>query len=171
MSVTNRQREVAELLAHGRDDRVLEVGYGPGKLIALLASAGTVYGVDPSAEMRVQATARNRKKARTGQVDLRLGTADATGFPDGYFDGVISVNNVALWPDLEAGLRELHRVTRPGGRLVVAWHGGTKPSRITRRLRLPEPMLSRIQDALAGRFEKVDRHELRSLTAFRAYKS
>ncbi|GAA0377106.1 hypothetical protein Acor_30820 [Acrocarpospora corrugata] len=168
MSVTNRQRQVTTLLDRGQDDRILEVGYGPGKLVALLARSGTVYGVDPSAEMKVQATFRNRRKARAGRVDLRLGTADATGFPDDSFDYVISVNNVALWPDLEAGLRELHRVTKPGGQLVIGWHGGTRPNRITRRLRLPESMLSRIQDALADVFTKVDRHELRSLTVFRA---
>ncbi|WP_246269110.1 class I SAM-dependent methyltransferase [Acrocarpospora macrocephala] len=168
MSLTNPQREIAALVANGRDDRVLEVGYGPGRLVALLARAGTVYGVDPSPEMRILATARNRRKSRAGRVDLRLGTADATGFPDDYFDAVVSVNNVALWPDLEAGLRELDRVLKPGGQLVIAWHGGTRPSWITRRLRLPEPMLFRLYDALSSLFSKVDRHELRGSTVFRA---
>lgn len=206
MRWTNRQREVARLLAVRQGDRVLEVGYGPGALVGLLAAQvadahvkngraedghargrrvgdgevrdgharnsrvgdGAVCGVDPSTEMRRLATVRNRAAVRAGRVDLRLGTADATGFPDEAFDHVVSVNNVALWPDLEAGLCELHRVTRSGGALVIAWHGGTAPSRLDRRFVLREDLLDRIRDGLNARFAKVTRHELNTLTVFRA---
>ncbi len=219
MRWTNRQREVARLLSVRKGDRVLEIGYGPGALVGLLAAQvadahvkngraedgnarnrwigdseirdgyarnrqdggvedghardcrvgdGQVCGVDPSAEMRRLAIARNRAAVRAGRVDLRLGTADATGFPDEVFDRVVSVNNVALWPDLEAGLCELHRVTRPGGELVIAWHGGTAPSRLNRRFVLREDLLDRIRDGLNARFTRVTRHELHTLTVFRA---
>lgn len=171
MRRTNRQEEVVRLLGAREGDRVLEVGYGPGELVRLLAEqvgAGTVCGVDPSAEMRRLARARNRAAVWAGKVDLRLGTAQATGLPDESFDKVVTVNTVALWPDLEAGLRELRRVTRPGGVVLVAWHGGESPGGFTRSLVLPDRHLNRIRDALAAQFTEVTRHELRALTAFRA---
>lgn len=171
MCRTNRQEDVVRLLGVCEGDRVLEVGYGPGELVRLLAEQvgdGTVCGVDPSAEMHRLARARNRAAVRTGRVDLRLGTAQATGLPDASFDRVVTVNTVALWPDLEAGVRELRRVTRPGGVVLVAWHGGEAPGRFTRSLVLPDQHLNRIRDALSRDFPEVTRHELRALTAFRA---
>src|SRR5256885_715708 len=123
---TNKQREVADLIGVRPGERVLEVGYGGGALIRLLADRigdGTVCGVDPSPDMRALAVRRNRRAAAAGRLDLRVGAAEATGFPDGAFDHVVTVNTVAIWPDLEAGLRELHRVTKPGGDVVIAWNG------------------------------------------------
>ncbi|MFI7636697.1 class I SAM-dependent methyltransferase [Nonomuraea sp. NPDC049400] len=161
---TNRQAELLPCLGIKPGEHVLEVGYGPGGLVKLLGRTGAarVCGVDPSPEMRSQA-ARRAKGA-----DLRLGTAEDTGFAGDSFDCVVAVNNVALWPDLEAGLRELRRVTRPGGRVVLGWHGGTSPSMIARHLLLSEAELDRIRRALEETFDEVDRTELKSLTVFRA---
>jgi ubiquinone/menaquinone biosynthesis C-methylase UbiE len=163
---TNRQRDLFDLLDVREGERVLEVGYGPGGLIRLLVRtpAALICGVDPSPEMRAQAARPHGGEIASGRMDLRLGTAERTGFPDAEFDCVVSVNNVGLWPDLRAGLRELHRVTRPGGRTVIAWHGGTRPSRMTRSLALPESALAEIRRGLDDLFTGVARHELPSLT-------
>ncbi|WP_395107657.1 class I SAM-dependent methyltransferase, partial [Actinomadura sp. SCN-SB] len=95
-------------------------------------------------------------------------TADRTGFPDAQFDCVVSVNNVAIWPDLRAGLRELHRVTAPGGRVVIAWHGGTHPSRIARSKALPDSVFAEIERELSGLFSSVSRDEFPTLTVLSA---
>jgi SAM-dependent methyltransferase len=105
-------------------------------------------------------------RQRNPRADLRVGTAEQTGFPTADFDRVVSVNNVGLWPNLGAGLRELHRVTRPGGQVLIAWHGGRHPSRLTRRLTLQAEQLSRIEEELSGVFGDVSRHELDDLTVF-----
>jgi ubiquinone/menaquinone biosynthesis C-methylase UbiE len=171
MRWTNKQDDVVGLLGVQPGDDVLEVGYGPGRLIQLLAErtdAASIGGVDPSAEMRDQAKRRNRKAVRAGRVRLDLGTADRTGLPDASVDRVVSVNNVAIWPDLDAAVGELHRVVRPGGTVVIAWHGGTTPSRITRALRLPEDELSHIEQVLRDRFSDVTRKQLASLDVFAA---
>jgi ubiquinone/menaquinone biosynthesis C-methylase UbiE len=171
---TNKQNDVVGVLGVQPGDDVLEVGYGPGGLIRLLAErteTASIRGVDPSPEMRDQATRHNRKAVRTGRIRLDLGTADRTGLPDASVDGVVSVNNVAIWPDLEAAVGELHRVVRPGGTVTIAWHGGTTPSRIARSLRLPEDELGRIEQTLRNHFPKVGRHQLSSLDVFKAVRS
>lgn len=162
MARTNRrqQEQVLGRAAVAEGERVLEVGHGPGVLLQLLAArtpAGEIVGVDPSAEMRAAAIARNAPAVASGRIGVAVGTASATGQPDAAFDLVVAVNNVAIWPDLAAGAAELARVLRPGGRLLVSWHGGTAPTRMVRALMLPEEKLTRIADALAGRFRPVSR--------------
>jgi hypothetical protein len=166
---TNRQDEVVDVLDLLPGQRVLEVGYGPGGLIRLLTRRAErlhVIGVDPAAAMRDLASRTNRAAVRDGRVELRLGTAGNTGLDDASVDRVVSVNNVGLWLDLDAGVRELHRVVRPGGTVVLAWHGGATPSRIARRLRLPADKLDRIEASLGRQFGSVTRRQLRGLDVF-----
>ncbi|WP_351226195.1 methyltransferase domain-containing protein [Streptomyces sp. NPDC002133] len=168
---TNKQDDVLDVLDVRPGDQVLEVGNGPGGLVRLLTArtgAALVRGVDPSPAMRDVATKVNRRAVRDGRVALGLGTAERTGLTDLSVDRVVSVNNVAIWPDLEAGLRELHRVVRPGGTVVIAWHGGVSPGRIARDLRLPDDKLARIEAALKKIFVEVTRRELVTLDVFRA---
>jgi SAM-dependent methyltransferase len=171
---TNKQDDVVGVLGVQPGDAVLEIGYGPGGLVRLLAErtgAASIRGVDPSPEMRDQATRHNRKAVRAGRVRLDLGTADSTGLPDASIDRVVSVRNVAMWPDLDAAVGELHRIARPGGTVVIAWHGGTKPSRVVKALSLPEDDLGRIEHALRDRFADVGRSQLTSLDVFKAVRS
>jgi SAM-dependent methyltransferase len=171
---TNEQIDVLGVLAVQPGHDVLEIGYGPGGLIRLLAErtdAASIRGVDPSPEMRDQASLHNRNAVRTGRVALDLGTADRTGLADASVHRVVSVNNVAIWPDLEAAVDELHRVLRPGGIVVIAWHGGTSPSRIARSLRLSEGELGHIEHVLRDRFGEVSRKQLASLDVFTAVRS
>src|SRR5882757_6220116 len=82
MARTNRDCAawVTDLLAIQGNDKVLEVGFGPGVgigLLARLASAGHVAGVDPSGEMVEQATARNANAIQSGRVDLRHGSVES----------------------------------------------------------------------------------------------
>ena len=166
---TNKQDDVLGVLDVQPGDDVLEIGHGPGGLIRLIGArtdAANIRGVDPSPEMRDQARRYNRKAVRAGRVRLDLGTADRTGLPDASIDRVVSVNNLAIWPDLDAAVAELHRVVRPGGTVVIAWHGGARPSRIARSLRLPEDKLGHIEQVLRDRFGQVTRKQLASLDVF-----
>lgn len=166
---TNKQDDVVGVLDVQPGDDVLEIGHGAGGLIRLIAErteAASIRGVDPSPEMRDQAGRHNRKAVRHGRVRLDLGTADRTGLPDASVDRVVSVNNVAIWPDLDAAVAELHRVVRPGGTVVIGWHGGTKPSRIANSMRLPEDHLGHIERVLRDRFGQVARKQLASLDVF-----
>jgi arsenite methyltransferase len=105
--------------------QVLVVGPGPGVGLILAAAAvapdGHVIGVEPSETMRDMATTRCADQIRTGLIELRDGTAEHTGCGSGTADAVLSVNNVMLW-DRTAGLAEVHRVLRPGSRLIITVH-------------------------------------------------
>jgi SAM-dependent methyltransferase len=172
MRLVNRgqQHEVLDLLGPLSGRTVVEVGHGPGVLLRLLAARGAahVVGVDPSLEMRRLAVRALAGEIAAGRVEVRAGDAAATGLPDDSGDLVVSVNSVAIWPDLDAGVTELHRVLRPGGRLVLSWHGGERPTRAARRLVLPEDRLQRIEDALRERFGTVTRRCTRRCTVFDA---
>jgi ubiquinone/menaquinone biosynthesis C-methylase UbiE len=117
-------QEVVAFLEIGASEKVLEVGFGPGIGIELLAKAthtGRVAGVDPSAEMVKQATARNAAAIRTGMVDLHRGTVASIPFQDNTFDTVIAINSMQVWPDATAGLREIRRVSAVGGRVALGF--------------------------------------------------
>jgi ubiquinone/menaquinone biosynthesis C-methylase UbiE len=123
---------VIDLLGIQPNDRVLEVGFGPGvgiELLARSASGGYVAGVDPSEEMVQQAKARNVKAMESGQVDLRYGSAESLPFEDNTFTKALAINSMQVWPDAVAGLREMRRIMKPGGRIAL----GFPPIRGSRR--------------------------------------
>ena len=115
---------VVDLLGIDPHDWVLEVGFGPGVVIqnlARLASAGYIAGVDPSREMVEQAQARNAAAINSRIVDLRLGSADSLPFEDNSFDKALAINSMQVWPDPIAGLREMRRVLKPGGKVALGF--------------------------------------------------
>jgi ubiquinone/menaquinone biosynthesis C-methylase UbiE len=115
---------VIDLLDVQPSDKVLEVGFGPGVGIQLLtssASAGYVAGVDPSKEMVAQAASRNKKSIESGQVDLRHGSVASLRFADNTFDKALAINSMQVWPDAVAGLGEMRRVIKPGGKVALGF--------------------------------------------------
>jgi len=107
--------QLADLAGISEGQRVLDVGCGPGVLTGELverAGASNIAAVDPSEPF--VAAARDRHPG----VDVRLAAAEALPFPDDAFDGALAQLVVHFMRDPVAGLREMARVTRPGG--VVA---------------------------------------------------
>src|SRR3979411_548681 len=81
-------RWLVDLLDVQPEDRVLEVGFGPGvaiELIAARATRGLVAGVDPSVVMVRQATKRSWRGVQAGRVHLQQGPVSALPFPDSSF--------------------------------------------------------------------------------------
>jgi ubiquinone/menaquinone biosynthesis C-methylase UbiE len=126
MARTNQPRAawVITLLSIQPHDRVLEVGFGPGVGIALLARSvpeGYIAGVDPSAEMVERARARNVKAVESGRVDLRCGAVERLPFDDNTFMKALARNSMEVCPDTMAGLREMRRVMMPGGCIALGF--------------------------------------------------
>jgi ubiquinone/menaquinone biosynthesis C-methylase UbiE len=76
--------------------------------------------VDPSPKMLRQARKRNAAAIKSGLVELCVGSVESLPCKDQQFDKVLSVNNVMLWPGPGQSLREVRRVMKPGGDLVIA---------------------------------------------------
>jgi SAM-dependent methyltransferase len=114
------------------DQRVLEVGFGPGLLVRAIAdgmTSGSVDGVDWSPAMIAQARARNRGHLASGRVRLHEASITRLPFPDASFDRACAVNSFQFWPDPRASLRELRRVLRPGARVAIALRTGAGRAR------------------------------------------
>jgi ubiquinone/menaquinone biosynthesis C-methylase UbiE len=112
------------LLAPARMDRVLEIGFGHGRTIeriASVAASGRVCGLDVSEAMLNMAARRNRRGIAEGRVDLRVGDCATMPFPDASFDGALSVHTLYFWSDPTTCLREIRRVLKPEGRLVLGF--------------------------------------------------
>ena len=113
----------ADLAGVRPGQRVLDVGCGPGALTAELVSrvgADVVSAVDPSASFA--AAVRERLPA----VDVRPSAAEQLPFPDDVFDATMAQLVVHFMADPVTGLREMGRVTRPGGAVAACvWdHAG-----------------------------------------------
>lgn len=123
------ERHVVALAAPAEQDVVVVIGPGPGVgLVAAAGRSGHVIGIDPSDLMLAMARRRCASLIAQGRVRLALGTAARTGEPDASADLVISVNNLQLWPDVPGALAELHRVLRPGGRILLSVHATLLPT-------------------------------------------
>ena len=98
-------------------ERVLEIGFGGGGLIAGLIEAGSrPIGIDVSEEMVARAWRRFGARAQIAEASV-----EALPLPDSSIDKAASVNNLYFWPDPAVGLAELARVVRSGGLLAIAF--------------------------------------------------
>jgi SAM-dependent methyltransferase len=129
--ILRRRRLVREALGARAGERIVDVGCGPGFYVDELAGevgdAGSVAGVDPSAAM-LQVAAR--RTAARSNVAFHQGDTGALPLPDGSFDAALCVQVLEYVEDVAGALRELRRVVRPGGRVLVwdvdwrtvSWH-------------------------------------------------
>jgi ubiquinone/menaquinone biosynthesis C-methylase UbiE len=101
---------------------ILDVGCGGGRTVgklAAIATHGKVYGVDYS-DASVAATRKaNAHWIAEGRVDVRHASVSELPFPDGTFDLVTAVETHFWWSDMAGGMREIHRVLKPGGTLLL----------------------------------------------------
>jgi phosphatidylethanolamine/phosphatidyl-N-methylethanolamine N-methyltransferase len=102
-------------------DRVLEVGVGTGINLPLYPRNCRVTGIDLSASMLVKARERVFQK---GLPNVRLHEMDAANltFPDELFDIVYAPYVISVVPDPVRVVREMRRVCRPGGKIVILNH-------------------------------------------------
>ena len=103
-------------------DRVLDVGCGGGKAIShiLEETRREVAGVDHSPEAVKTARSVNRAAISSGRLPIVESPVGNLPFRDGFFDVVTAFETTYFWPELQAGLTEIHRVLNRGGRLVIA---------------------------------------------------
>jgi ubiquinone/menaquinone biosynthesis C-methylase UbiE len=86
---------------------------------AQILTHGQVMGVDMSATMLKDASARNADLIKAGRVGLRLGGESPLPFPDVSFNKVMAVNSFQFWAKPEDGLGQVKRVLKTGGRAAI----------------------------------------------------
>lgn len=113
-----------EMLELGSADRLLEIGFGPGRAISLAApqlSRGFIAGVDVSEDMVRIVRRRCEDLVRQGLVDVRVADSASLPYPDASFDKVLCVHTIYFWKNPLQNLRETSRVLKPGGKLALGF--------------------------------------------------
>ncbi|AFM18764.1 methylase involved in ubiquinone/menaquinone biosynthesis [Mycolicibacterium chubuense NBB4] len=158
----NRSIVVAAVAAAGCGPGadVADIGFGGGVgLERLLDCDGTVvHGVEMSETMLTEANRRFSDPIARGRLRLHSGRMERLPLEDSALDAIISTNTIYFVPDLAAALRELVRVLRPGGRLVLGVGDPDQMSKMpfTRhgfRLRPIDELVPMIREAGFGQIE------------------
>jgi phosphatidylethanolamine/phosphatidyl-N-methylethanolamine N-methyltransferase len=117
--------------------RILEVGIGTGLNLPLYPRGIDLVGIDLSEGMLKKAQEKVEDLGMSNVI-LKVMDASALDFGDGEFDATLATYVISAVPDPVAVLREMRRVTKPGGTLVILNH-----------FRSQNPLMRRVEDALA----------------------
>jgi ubiquinone/menaquinone biosynthesis C-methylase UbiE len=111
-------RLIVQAIDPPENARILDLGCGTGQLADRLARRvpdGTVFGVDPAEEMIRVA----RRQHRRGNLHFEVGSSEAIPADAGAFDVVVSTISFHHWARPVQSLREIARVLKPSGRLMI----------------------------------------------------
>jgi len=118
-----RFRLIKSLLGTRRFGRLLEIGYGSGVFMPELAKrAEELFGIDPHPMPGEVQQVLLRHGIRASLV---TGVAERLPYPDAFLDCVVSVSAMEYVEDIQAACRELRRVLRPGGAIIIATPGSS----------------------------------------------
>ena len=131
------RREAIQKMAIRPGHSVLEVGVGTGINLALYPSTSRITGIDLSSRMLDKARERIQAKGLAHCEVLEM-DAMAMSYPDNAFDVVYAPYVISVVPDPVKVAREMYRVCRPGGRVVILNHFKSR-----------NPLLSRIETAIS----------------------
>ena len=104
------------------DFAILDVGCGGGRTIqklAAMAPDGHVSGVDYAKGSVAASRSKNAELIRGGRVDVQHASVSKLPFPENQFDLVTAIETQYYWPDLPNDMREILRVLKPGGTLLI----------------------------------------------------
>jgi len=102
--------------------KILDVGCGGGRTVeklAAIAAGGMVYGIDYAEGSVAVSCEHNEHLIKAGRVVIRKASVSQLPFPDDTFDLVTAIETQYYWSDLMGDMREILRVLKPAGRLVV----------------------------------------------------
>ena len=118
-----QREELRRSLGASAGETILDVGSGPGFLACELAqevgASGRVVGVDISSEMNSIASRRIAACGFGDRAEILEGDATELAFADATFDAAVSMQVIEYLAEPDAALRQLARVLRPGGRVVI----------------------------------------------------
>ena len=115
---------VNELMSVQIDDRIIEIGFGTGKLIYRMAQQidkGLIEGVDFSKVMVAIARKRNKKNITNGKVKIHEGNFDEMPFAKENFTKACSINTLYFWPEQVNTAKKIADILIPDGKLILAF--------------------------------------------------
>ena len=115
---------VKDILSLQKENKVLEIGFGPGKLInemAAITTDGVVTGIDFSQVMLKKASKLNKQYISKGKVILRKGECSSLPFDNESFDKLCSINTLYFWKEPDKNFSEMFRVIKSGGKIVIGF--------------------------------------------------
>jgi len=115
---------VDELMSIQTDDRIIEIGFGTGKLIYKMAQQidkGHIEGVDFSKAMVSIAQKRNKKNIAKGTVKIFEGDFDKMPYEKEQFSKACSVNTIYFWPTPVHTAKKIAAILKPKGKLILAF--------------------------------------------------
>jgi SAM-dependent methyltransferase len=120
---------IAELYGHivrelepALDAMILDAGTGRGYLSLMLVAQNpqsSIIGIDYS-PMQIRAAEKLRRKRQIANCSFLRNNVMDIRFNDNVFDAAVSVGSIKHWPDGLKGLREIYRVLKPGGTLIIS---------------------------------------------------
>jgi ubiquinone/menaquinone biosynthesis C-methylase UbiE len=139
-------RWTIELMDIQPDSSILDIGCGGGmaiKEMARIVTGGFVAGVDYSPVMVQQALRHNAAAVVAGRVAVKRGNISNLPFANASFDRACAIESFNYWPEPVTGLKEVFRVLKDGGRVVIttAWNkemdSWLRYAAIARKMRFP----------------------------------
>jgi SAM-dependent methyltransferase len=112
-------------LQHAQIDKnftLLDIGCGGGRTIqklAAIATEGKVYGVDYASGSVAASRNKNAVAISDGRVEIKQGSVSQLPFTNSLFDVATAIETQYYWPDLPNDMREILRVLKPGGTLLI----------------------------------------------------
>ncbi|MDB5260788.1 MAG: bifunctional demethylmenaquinone methyltransferase/2-methoxy-6-polyprenyl,4-benzoquinol methylase [Adhaeribacter sp.] len=115
------RKQAVKVMAQNKPALLLDVATGTGDFAieALQLNPDKIIGVDISEGMLAVGQQKIIKKNLTGKIELQVGDSENLAFADSTFDGTMAAFGVRNFENLVKGLSEMHRVLKPGGRIVV----------------------------------------------------
>jgi demethylmenaquinone methyltransferase/2-methoxy-6-polyprenyl-1,4-benzoquinol methylase len=116
------RKKTIRLLKKDKPRQLLDMATGTADMAILacrLLNPEKITGIDLSAEMLELGSKKIEKEGLRSKIELLKGDGEAINFPDHSFDAVMAAFGVRNFENLENGLKEMLRVLKPGGRLVI----------------------------------------------------
>lgn len=116
------RKKTIRLLKKDNPQKILDMATGTADMAILacrLLNPEKITGIDLSAEMLEIGRKKVEKEGFAGKIELLKGDGEAINFPDHSFDAVMAAFGVRNFENLENGLKEMYRVLKPGGRIII----------------------------------------------------